>query len=600
MKYTLRPYQNEAVAAAIAWVKKNIEPCLIEAATGAGKSLIIAEIARILNDISKGKHILCLAPSAELVEQNIEKYKLTGNPASIYSASAGQKCLRHPVVFATPGTFKKVARRMGSKFCAVMVDEAQGMTPTVREIISEMKTTAPNLRVIGLTATPYVMGGGYIYLQDEEGGTNGPDTTKDPYFLRKIFTITTEQLLAAGYLTPVLVGKIGGDHYETAHLEVNSLGKFDAHEVDKAFVGHGRKTASIVADIVAKSRNRKSVLLFASTVAHAHEVMASLPPELSAMVTGATPKPERKDILKRFKAGKIKYLVNVDVLTVGFDAPCIDVIALLRATESAGLLQQIIGRGLRLFKGKDDVLLLDYAENLVRHCPEGNIFKPKIRARKAGQEAVLIPVECPDCHTTINFSQRPNEMGYEIDRHGYYTVAGSPVTTALGPVPAHYGRRCPGMVRGFGGQYFQCDYRWTSKPCPVCCADNDIAARYCTECRAEIIDPNERLAMEFKALKRDPTRTQTDEVESMDVIPTVSRSGNECLRVDFKTPYRNFSVWFMPEGNPGQRAMYEKFRVATEYGPPLTVTYRRESDTAFYKVLTYNLEADHAPEPVTK
>jgi len=104
MTYTLRPYQQEAVNVAINWVRKHSEPCLLGLSTGAGKSLICAEVARILVKLS-GKKILCLCPTAELVEQNYEKYLLTGNEASIYSASIG-KSLRHDVVFATEGRLK--------------------------------------------------------------------------------------------------------------------------------------------------------------------------------------------------------------------------------------------------------------------------------------------------------------------------------------------------------------------------------------------------------------------------------------------------------------------------------------------------------------
>ena len=86
MSYTLRPYQQEAVNVAINWVRKHSEPAIMELATGSGKSLICAELAKILVKMSK-KKILCLCPTSELVQQNYEKYLLTGNEASIYSAS---------------------------------------------------------------------------------------------------------------------------------------------------------------------------------------------------------------------------------------------------------------------------------------------------------------------------------------------------------------------------------------------------------------------------------------------------------------------------------------------------------------------------------
>ena len=94
---TLRPYQQAAHDAIIGWIKKNTTPCCIEAATGAGKSHIIAAIAETIHEMSKGKHVLNLAPSAELVKQNAEKFKAAGAKCSIFSASAGEKSLRHPV-----------------------------------------------------------------------------------------------------------------------------------------------------------------------------------------------------------------------------------------------------------------------------------------------------------------------------------------------------------------------------------------------------------------------------------------------------------------------------------------------------------------------
>ena len=100
---TLRPYQQEAHDAAWDHVKSSVDPCVIEAATGAGKSHIIASLAKTLHDHT-GKRVLCLAPSAELVVQNREKYLATGNRASMFSASAGAKELRNHVVFGSPLT----------------------------------------------------------------------------------------------------------------------------------------------------------------------------------------------------------------------------------------------------------------------------------------------------------------------------------------------------------------------------------------------------------------------------------------------------------------------------------------------------------------
>lgn len=591
-KYTLRDYQQEAVDRTISWVRESIEPCLVEMSVGAGKSLYIAEVARQLNILSGGKRVLCLAPRSELCHQNRAKYLLTGNPASMYSASAGEKCLKNEVVFATPGTFKKVAKRLGVKFCAVIIDECEGMTPTIRKIIDDMRESSPNLRVIGTTGTPFTMGGGYIYRMNEEGKTNGPDTAKHPYFAKKLYTVTTRYLLDRGYLTPMIVGSIGAESYDALSLTPNRMGKFDDKEVERVFVGHGRKTAYIVADFMRRLHDRKSIVVFAATVQHAEEIMASLHPKIAAMITGCTK--NREKILDRFNAGKLRILVNVNVLTVGWDCPRVDAVVLMRATESIRLLTQIIGRGLRLFDGKDDVLLLDYAQNIEKHAPDGDIFNPQVRASMGGEDLGTIEVECPECSTKLDFKLRPMEGLFDIDKHGYYTLDGQQVMTDHGPQPAHYGRRCYGLIKSAGGTFEQCGYRWTFKPCPLCEHENDIAARYCKECRAELIDPNEKLVIEFKQLKKDPTRTQTDEVLNMDVVEGISRAGNRTIRVDFETPYRRFSIWYTPHNRPKE---YQKFLDATEGGvqPPETVTYRKE-ENGFFRVLAYGLSPDLLPE----
>jgi len=145
----LRPYQSAAHKAVMAWVRKSVDPCLVDAPTGSGKSHIISAIAEDLHAISGGKKVLCLAPSAELVTQNREKYLATGNPASIMSASAGANCMRHPVVFGTPGTVKNRIRAFGRDFCAVVLDEAHRITPTVKSIIERLKEQNPKPIVTG-------------------------------------------------------------------------------------------------------------------------------------------------------------------------------------------------------------------------------------------------------------------------------------------------------------------------------------------------------------------------------------------------------------------------------------------------------------------
>jgi len=607
----LRGYQQRAVDASINWMKSSVDPFIIEAATGAGKSHIIAEVARLIHR-KTGKRVLCLAPSAELVTQNRGKYLATGNPCSTFSASAGAKDLRHPVVFGSPLTVKNRISRFclpgAQGYALVVVDEAHGITPTVRGIIGAMRGANPNLRVLGLTATPYRLGSGYIFRRWPDGRINTEATAREPYFTACVYSIGARRLISDGYLTQPVIGQINAEGYDTSALVADARGQFDSEAVDRAYHGHGRKTAAIVADVVAQARDRQGVMFFAATVKHAHEVMASLPPELTALVTGETPKAQRDNILRRFKARSIKYLVNVSVLTTGFDAPHVDVIAILRKTESVGLLQQIIGRGLRLDNGKRDCLVLDYTTNIDDHCPDGDLFAPVILAGKSPGDPGGFTAVCEWCQAENEVTLRPEYVGDDgsinvpHDPAGYLLdLAGVRVDGEHGPIHVHFGRRCFGLVRhGERGEHVRCEYRWTSKTCQNCGHENDIAARYCTECKAEMVDPNEKLRGEFRSMKLDPTQVQTDRLLSMECKPGVSARGNKTFRVDFVTEWRSFSVWFLPDGTNTKAVRdWQAFCAATMNGAkqPDTVTYRKDAESGFYRVLGYNGKAD--AEPVT-
>jgi DNA repair protein RadD len=576
----LRPYQQEAHDKIVAWIRKTTEPCMIEAATGAGKSHIIAELARTVRKLSN-KHVLCIAPSKELVEQNHAKYP---EEASFFSASVGIKCREHPVVFGTPLTVLNSIDKFGEEIGMIIIDECHGITPTIRKIIGKIPN--PNMRVVGMSATPYRLGSGYVFKQWEDGRKAG----ENAFFTRCVYRIRAHELIDQGYLTRPVVGSLNADAYSTKNMKLNSMGQFDAADIDRAYHGQGRKTARIIADIVAQSQDRKGVLIFAATVRHANECLESLPPELSAIVTGETPKRERERILAAFKRQEIKYIVNVSVLTTGFDATHVDVIAMMRATESVGLMQQIIGRGLRLHEGKKDCLVLDYAENIERHCPDGDIFDPTIESKKSKNDAENLECICSTCETGNVFRMRPNPDGYGISRDGYFLdLDGNKVEGEFGHIPAHFGRRCT-AVHLLGNELRQCSGRWTFKQCQKCEAENDIAARYCHACDHELVDPNEKLRLAFENKKKDPTQMQCDEVISFYARPTVSRNGKPMIKADVVTPYRKFSFWIAE----WQHYLLHMFNYL-EGEKPRTITYRKDYNTKFYKVYGFNEKADEAP-----
>ena len=602
----LRPYQFKATQAAKEVLRRSSDPVLIDAAPASGKSYMVADLALWLHEISNGKRVLALAPNKSLVKQNVEKYLLTGEKCSIFSASAGQKSLRHPVVYGTPLTVKNAISKFKKGFCAVIVDEAHGMTPTIRAIIEEMRETNPNLRVIGLTGTPYVLNHGYIFREWPYGKTNGEDTARDPYFVKCVYRISAREMLDGGYITPMRIGQINAEAYDTSGVQLLPNGTLNPETVDRAFVGYGRKTAGIVSDVLRQAFNiRGGVMFFAATVRHAEEILASLPPENSALSTGDKyvlfgRESSEDAVIKAYREGSARYLVNVDKHTTGFDVSHTAVIALLRYTESAALLQQILGRAWRLDPDKPFSLLLDFADNLDRHFPDGDIFNPEIKAGAIGGAGEGISVSCPECGYVNEAKVNPDYTDYQYDQYGYaLDVFGEPMKTEYGPVPVHYTRRCWGVV---GPEYTRCGYYWTSKECESCGEKNDISARYCAGCRGELVDPNERLVSEFRQLKRDPTKPQTDEVVGFEAKSSISARGNQTIRVDVVTPYRSFSVWIMAvPKNARQQRDLALYNDATRNGiRPATVTYCKDADSGFYRIIGYNAPADEAPEGYEK
>lgn len=593
-----REYQQKAHDRAIAFVARLLDPCLIEAATGAGKSIIIAMLGLTLFNLSNGKKVICLAPSAKLVKQNREKFLATGHPASIFSASAGVKCMRHPVVFATPVTVLNSIDKICHNVCAIIVDEAHKMPPTMIEIIDKFRAKNPLIRVIGLTATPYVRGKGYIYAMGIDDEPVPEDQCQNPYFKKLVFRITKEELEAQGFLTPARIMPTHAESYDLSKLPRKAV--ISEAELDEVYLGQGRQTAQIVAEIVDKTRNRFSVMIFAATVRHALEIAASLP-ENEVRVIGGEINMERRarEKLERdFEEGKFKYLVSVGTMTTGVDFPDVDVIAILRYSDSLSLLEQIIGRGSRLpVRGnKKDFLLFDYADNLERHYGEEvDMYNPKVVTSFSDTEKIYINALCSACGNTNSFSARLNPGRLEYDDEGYFLdLAGQRIQTEHGPVPGHFGRRCTHFLK-IGANLERCTHRWTEKVCRECEFGNDIAAKYCANCKAELVNPNDKLVTAFKKYKKNPRNIQCDRIVRISHIKTLSKmGGDECLRVSVETEYRKFDYWLHPKSQKKWLVgMYDQYMKALDVGIT-TITYKK-NEKGFFDIHDYNKPADEAP-----
>ncbi|EOC1816983.1 TPA: DEAD/DEAH box helicase [Vibrio parahaemolyticus] len=461
--YTLRPYQADSVKAVIHYFRKHSTPAVIVLPTGAGKSLVIAELARL----AKGR-VLVLAHVKELVEQNHSKYEGYGLKGAIFSAGLGRKETDQQVVFASVQSVVRNLDSFKNQFSLLVIDECHRVpddkNSSYQKVITHLRELNPGIKVLGLTATPYRLGMGWIYQYH----TRGQVRTEESRFFRDcIFELPIRYLLDENFLTPARMMDAPVLSYDFSQLKPANTGRYKEAEMDMVIDKAKRATPQIVEQIIQYARERKGVMIFAATVRHAQEIHGLLPEGETAIVIGDTPTPERDAIIQAFKNREIKYLVNVSVLTTGFDAPHVDLIAILRPTESVSLYQQIVGRGLRLSEGKNECLVLDYAGNSY------DLYQPEVGDPKPDSTSEIITIPCPACGFNNNFWGKLDSNGFLLE---------------------HFGRRCQGYFEDEDtGEREHCGYRFRAKYCGECGADNDIAARICHECDATLVDPDKKL-----------------------------------------------------------------------------------------------------------
>ena len=205
---------------------------------------------------------------------------------------------------------------------------------------------------------------------------------------------------------------------------------------------------------------------------------------------------------------------------------------------------------MRLFEGKSNCMLLDYAENIDYFFPHGDIFDPEIRATRKGESSPMTVI-CPTCGNHNEFAARFNPDGFDIDSEGYFVdLAGSRIEAEEGKfLPAHYGRRCQGF-HIIGGRFTQCSHKWSFKTCESCGHENDIAARYCGKCKAELVDPNERLLLEAIKLEKDPYRVRMANVQMWRFKRWPGKDGKpDSLRVEYMIDEKPSTLleWYHPE-----------------------------------------------------
>lgn len=441
----LRPYQSESVSACYDFLRNRPgeHPCII-IPTGGGKTPVLATIAS--DAVNRwGGRVLILSHVKELLQQSADKLQAIapGLPVGVYSAGLKSRDTKQPVIVAGIQSVYKRAGELGA-FNLILIDEAHLIPPDgegmYRTFLQDARVVNPGVRLIGLTATPYRLGSGLIYGED-------------CLFSDVCYTVGVRELINDGFLSPLVSKRAigcdtsglhmrGGDYIES---EVTAL---QMQVIDDA-----------VSEVLAYTQERKSILLFCAGIAHATEVCNRIMAAGHAvdMIDGETPDHERAALIARFRGepvcgecgralektlygevcinghkgravdNPLKYLVNVNVLTTGFDAPNVDCVALLRSTASPGLYYQMVGRGFRLHPGKRDCLVLDFGGNIERHGPVDQIELGDFAGREKGDGEA--PTRCcPNCKTVVMaaYSVCPEcEFVFPKDKPRHESQAGS-------------------------------------------------------------------------------------------------------------------------------------------------------------------------------
>jgi len=392
MTFILRPYQLDAASAPFKyWERGGPGHPLIEMATGTGKSAVAAEICRRLVQ-EYDTNVIVATHRKELIQQDADAIRRLWPHAPVGIFSAGLNCKRIDRI-TVGGIQSLLPQARKARMTApgvVIIDECHLVnheeSTQYASFLSVMREENPDMRLIGLTATPYRLGHGLLTSGDRA------------MFSSIVYRTDVLDMVAKGFLSPLVTPakavkqinldkvRVHAGEYLPRDMEMVS----DIDEVNNA-------VARDVAEALAGGRT--SAMVFGVTIVHCNHLAEALNKAgvNAQVVHGETSPIERTAALNAFKARQLACLVSCDLLTTGFDAPVVDVIAEVRATKSPGLHVQILGRGMRIAPGKKDALLLDYGGNVERHGPISNIRIPEA---PKGEGAAPFKI-CPQCAAEV-------------------------------------------------------------------------------------------------------------------------------------------------------------------------------------------------------
>jgi DNA repair protein RadD len=381
---TPRADQAEALTAILDALDRGMRRPLVEAPCAWGKSVLIAMLALAL--VRRGQRVLILAHRHELLEQNTGAL-LRLDPAAdvgVCSASLRSDRLDAAIVVAGTATVFRRLNRIG-QVDAVLLDEAHLLGPGSTSMLATILKALGDPPLVGFTATPY---------RTDSGSLISADLFDELVWRRGII-----EAIDAGLLVPLITKAPRAGCIDTRCVPIER-GEFQQRPLEQAaLTGTVTRDAVTRTLQVADEEHRQSILFFAIGVAHCAAISEELRERgvSHAVITGETPTEVRADAIARFRAGTLRALVNCNVLTTGFDARNIDLIAFMRPTVSPVLWTQAAGRGMRTWPAKLDCRLLDFGGNVLRHGPINAIRLRPQGARHDAQAAADRVRICPRC-----------------------------------------------------------------------------------------------------------------------------------------------------------------------------------------------------------
>lgn len=351
MSFALRPYQTESLESIVENLSKGINKQLVVLPTGAGKTVIFSHLPKYL---PSALPMLVLAHRGELLKQAQEKILWSNPNLDVQIEKAEQHADMCDVVVASVPTLgradsERILKYPKNYFKSIVIDEAHhAAAPSYKRIIDYFNSSF----ILGVTATPQRSDS--VRLTD--------------VFQEIVYYKTIQDLIQEDYLCRLVGYRVKTDT-DISEVETNN-GDYIASQLEEA-INTPTRNASVVAAYLQIAPQKKAIV-FASGVQHANDLALSFRQKVTTEVLlGTTSEEDRLDILQRFKTGETKVLVNVGVLTEGFDEPSVEAIILARPTRSSLLYTQIVGRGTRLFEGKQHCIIIDIADTTKGKKPLG-------------------------------------------------------------------------------------------------------------------------------------------------------------------------------------------------------------------------------------